>query len=168
MKWAITYFGAHKDFIGDFEDLHLSLTKFDKLMEAMYGILRDKRNYAHLHLKHYIPSYQTAWTNGCELLTSFHSILADSEASAYQHLQHLQQRAGHGHHQVASIGQYIEMDDANTRPAAESFFHAFVNHPRLDKFETALNKLVIYTEMKVEMGVAMLAEEGRDELAGDA
>lgn len=157
LKWATTYFAAHKIFIDFFTDLHLSLTKLDGLMEAMHGILRDKRNYAHLHLKHYIPGYQTAWVNGCELLPSLHNILADSEASVYQHLQHLQRRAGHDHHHFPSTGQYVEMDDANTRPAAESFFHAFVNHPAVEKFGEALDTLLFYAEMKVEMGVTLLA-----------
>lgn len=168
LKWATSYFAAHKIFIDYFGNLHLSLTKLDGLMEAMHGILRDKRNYAHLHLKHYIPSYQTAWVNGCELLPSLHSILADSEAFVYQHLQHFQRRAEHGHQHVASTGQYIEMDHANTRPAAESFFHAFVNHPAVEKFGEALDKLLLYAEMKVEMGVALLAEECREGSAGDA
>ena len=164
MKWATTYFAAHQIFIDYFAHLQLSLTKLDGLMEAMHGILQDKRNYVHQHLKHYVPSYQTAWVNGCELLPSLHSILADSEASVYAHLQHLQRRAGRGHHDVATAGQYIEMDDVNTRPAVETFFHAFVNHPALEKFGEALDKLLLYAEMKVEIGVAVLAEEGREAL----
>lgn len=75
---------------------------------------------------------------------------------------YLQRRAGRGHHHVASAGHYIEMDDANTRPAAETFFHAFVNHPAAEKFREALWKLLLYVEMKVEIGVAVLAEEGRE------
>lgn len=160
MKWATTYFAAHQIFIDYFAHLQFSLTKLDGLMEAMHGILRDKRNYVHQHLKHYIPSYQTAWVNGCELLPSLHNILADSEASVYGHLQ---RRAGRGHHYVASAGHYIEMDDAYTRPAAETFFHAFVNHPAVEKFGEALDKLLLYAEIKVEMGVAVLAE-GREAL----
>lgn len=161
LKWATSYFAAHKMFIDHFRNLNLSLTKLDELMEAIHGILQDKRSYAYLHLKHYIPSFQTAWVNGCELLPTLHSILADSEASVYQHLQLFQRRGKHDHHHVASTGQYIEMDDAHTRPAAETFFHAFVNHPAVEKFGEALDKLLLYAEMKVEMGVALLAEEGR-------
>ena len=159
LKWAITYFAAHKTLIDYFTDLHNSMMKLDGLMEAVHGILRDQRNYTHLHLKHYIPSYQTAWVNGCELLPSLHNILADSEASVYQHLQHLQQLSRPGHQHVASTGQYLEMDNASTRPAAESFFHAFVNHSEVEKFGEALEKLLLYAEMKVEMGVAVLAEK---------
>lgn len=55
------------------------------------------------------------------------------------------------------------MDDASTRPAAETFFHAFVNHPAVEKFGEALDKLLLYAEMKVEMGVAVLAEDGRSD-----
>lgn len=77
---------------------------------------------------------------------------------------HLRRRAGLGHHHVAAAGHYIEMDDANTRPAAETFFHAFVNHPAVEKFGEALDKLLLYAEMKVKMGVAILAEEGREAL----
>lgn len=165
MRWATTYFAAHQIFIDYFAHLQLSLTKLDRLMEAMHGILRDKRNYDHLHLKHYIPSYQTAWVNGCELLPSLHKILVDSEASVYVHLQHFQQGTGRGHHHVVSIGQYVEMGDAHTRPVAETFFHAFVNHPAVEKFGEALDKLLLFAEMKVEMGLAVLAEEGRGGLA---
>lgn len=82
----------------------------------------------------------------------------------YAHLQQLQRRAGGGHHDVASAGQYIEMDDANTRPAVETFFHAFVNHPAVEKFGEGLDKLLLYAEMKVEMSVAILAGEGRETL----
>lgn len=78
--------------------------------------------------------------------------------------EHLQRRAGRDHHHVASAGHYIEMDDANTRPAAETFLHAFVNHPAVEKFGEALDKLLLYVGMKVEMGVAVLAEEGREAL----
>lgn len=49
------------------------------------------------------------------------------------------------------------MNDANTRLAAESFFHAFVNHPAVEKFGEALDTLLLYAEMKVEMGVTLLA-----------
>lgn len=161
-KWATTYFAAHQVFIDYFAHLQLSLTKLDGLMKAMHGILQDKQNYEHQHLKHYIPSYQTAWVNGCELLPSLHNILADSEASVYVNLKRFQQRTGRDQHHVASAGQYIDMDDANTRSAAESFFHAFINNPAMEKFGEGLDKLLLYAERKVEMGVALLAEESRE------
>lgn len=161
-KWATTYFAAHLVFIDYFALLQLSLTKLDGLMKAIHGILEDKRNYEHQHLKHYVSSYQTAWVNGCELLPSLHNILADSEASVYVNLKHLEQHAGRDHHTVASAGQYIDMEDAYTRSAAESFFHAFINHPAMEKFREGLDKLLLYAESKVEMGVALLAEEHRE------
>lgn len=160
-KWATTYFAAHQVFIDYFAHLQLSLTKLDGLMKTMHGILQDKRNYEHQHLKHYVPSYQTAWVNGYELLQSLHNILADSETSVYVNLKRFQQRTGRDHHHVASAGQYIDMDDANTRSAAESFFHAFINYPAMKKFGEGLDKLLLYAERKVEMGVALLAEESR-------
>lgn len=161
-KWATTYFAAHQVYIDYFAHLQLSLTKLDELMKAMHGILQDKRSYKHQHLKHYVTSYQTAWVNGCELLPSLHTILADSEASVYVNLKGLQQRAGHDQHPVASAGQYMDMEDANTRSAAESFFHALINHPSMEKFGEGLDKLLLYAERKVEMGVALLSEEHRE------